>query len=105
MSQADFQHSRRVSERIRIGLAFFHLTVAGKWRRLTRIKRTPRIWTVHIGPLAASVRKFTVGARSATLRSGGDAGSRQRRLCRERPAGMPDRAFSFTTTPQQPVDG
>ena len=57
------------------------------------------------GPLAASVRKFTVGARSATLRSGGDAGSRQRRLCRERPAGMPDRAFSFTTTPQQPVDG
>ncbi len=48
MSQADSQHSRRVSKRIRIGLAFFHLTVAGKWRRLTRIKRTPGIWTAHI---------------------------------------------------------
>ena len=48
MTQADFQHSRRVSERIRIGLAFFHLTVAGKWRYLTRLKHTPRIWTAHI---------------------------------------------------------
>ncbi len=48
MTQADFQHSTRVSERIRIGLAFFHLTVAGKWRHLTRIKRTPGIWTAHI---------------------------------------------------------
>ena len=48
MSQADLQHSRRVSKRIRIGLAFFHLTAASKWRRLTRIKRTPGIWTAHI---------------------------------------------------------
>ena len=48
MTQADSQHSRRVSERIRIGLAFFHLTVAGKWRRLTQLKRTPGIWTAHI---------------------------------------------------------
>ena len=48
MSQADSQHSRRVSKRIRIGLAFLHLTVAGKWCRLTRIKRTPGIWTAHI---------------------------------------------------------
>ena len=48
MSQADSQHSRRVSKRIRIGLAFFHLTVAGKWRRLTGLKRTPGIWTAHI---------------------------------------------------------
>ncbi len=48
MSQADSQHSRRVSKRIRIGLAFFHLTVAGKWRKLTRFKRTPGIWTAHI---------------------------------------------------------
>jgi hypothetical protein len=48
MPQADFQHSRAVPERIRIGIAFFHLTVAGKWRRLTRLKRTPRTWAAHI---------------------------------------------------------
>ncbi len=48
MIQADSQHSRRVSERIRIGLAFFHLNVAGKWRRLTQTKRSPGLWTAHI---------------------------------------------------------
>ncbi len=48
MSQADLQHSRRVANRIRLGLAFLHLTVAGKWRRLTHTKRTPGIWTAHI---------------------------------------------------------
>jgi hypothetical protein len=48
MNQADSQHSRAVPERIRIRLAFFHLTVAGKWRRLTKLKRTPRTWTAYI---------------------------------------------------------
>ncbi len=48
MTQADSEDSTRISNRIRIGLAFFHLTVAGKWRRLTWLKRTPGIWTAHI---------------------------------------------------------
>ena len=48
MTQADFQHSRRAAQRIRLGLAFLYLTVAGKWRRLTRVKRTPGVWTAHI---------------------------------------------------------
>ncbi len=48
MTQAKAEDSTRVANRIRNGLAFFHLTVAGKWRRLTRLKRTPWIWTAHI---------------------------------------------------------
>ena len=29
-------------------LAFFYLNVAGRWRRLAKVKRTPGIWTAHI---------------------------------------------------------
>ena len=48
MIQAVLQHSTGLPARERVRLAFFYLRVAGKWRQLTQLKRTPGIWTAHI---------------------------------------------------------
>ena len=48
MSQAAWQHSRYLPARERVRLAFLFLNAAAGWRRLTKLKRTPGVWTAHI---------------------------------------------------------
>ena len=48
MSQAVAQLSMRLPARERVRLAFLFLNAAAGWRRLTKHKRTPGIWTAHI---------------------------------------------------------
>ena len=48
MSRAAAQHSTATPTRERVRLAFVLLNAACGWRRLTRTKRTPLVWSAHV---------------------------------------------------------